>query len=86
MTRVAVVGGGLAGLTAATTLRALARAQGTPLELDVFEAGAVAGGQLRTTVEDGFLIDWGANAFRTGIGGARDLTEALGLGVERVEA
>ena len=84
--RVAVVGGGLAGLTAAPAVRTEAARRGVRLELAVYESGDRAGGQLTTLREGGYLVDWGANAFRTGLGPSLDLLDELGLSSERVEA
>jgi protoporphyrinogen/coproporphyrinogen III oxidase len=79
MTPVVVVGGGVAGLALA---RALVRG-GT--EALVLEADARAGGLLHSERREGYLCDWGANAFLTGEpGGAIDLCRDLG--VEVVEA
>jgi oxygen-dependent protoporphyrinogen oxidase len=84
--RVAVVGAGLGGLAAAEAVRAHAERLGRPVRVEVWEAGASPGGQLRTTVEDGYVIEWAANAFRTGVGPTADLVARLGLEEERVEA
>ena len=86
MMRVAVVGAGIGGLTAAHAIRRHAAARRTPLDLDVFEASHRTGGQLQSVAEDGYLIEWAANAFRTGVGPSRDLIERLGMTGERVEA
>jgi protoporphyrinogen/coproporphyrinogen III oxidase len=84
--RVGVVGAGIAGLTAAHAIRRLASARGRELELEVLEAGERAGGQLQTVVEDGFVVERAANAFRTGVGPTADLVARLGLEDERVVA
>ena len=84
--RVAVVGAGLGGLTAAHAIRREARAQGRSLELEVWEARERPGGLLGTLIEDGFLVEWAANAFRTGLGPTADLLERLGLLGEQVHA
>ncbi len=84
--RVAVVGAGIAGLTVAHALKREAGRRGAPLDLEVFESGSRAGGRIRTTADAGFLIEWAANAFRTGIGPARSLVAELGLDGERVES
>jgi protoporphyrinogen/coproporphyrinogen III oxidase len=84
--RVAVVGAGLAGLTAAHAVRRHARERDVALELQVWEAGDVAGGQIHPRAEEGFLVEWAANAFRTGRGASLDLLTSLGLTAERVEA
>ncbi len=84
--RVAVVGAGLGGLTVAHAVRRHATEHGRALELEVWEAGERPGGQLYTWREDGFLIEWAANAFRTGLGPTADLVERLGLQGEQVHA
>ena len=86
MKRVAVVGAGIGGLTAAHAIRRHAAARRTPLDLDVFEASDHTGGQLQSFAEDGYLVEWAANAFRTGVGASRDLIERLGMTGERVDA
>ena len=82
--RVAVLGAGLAGLTAAHAIRRRAHEGGHALELAIWEAGDRPGGQLRTTVEDGYVVEWGANAFRTGVGPTADLVARLGLQDQQV--
>lgn len=84
--RVAVVGAGLAGLSAAHALARRARERERPLTLTVLEAGDEPGGQLGSVREDGFLVEWAANAFRTGAGPTADLIERLGLTGEQVVA
>ena len=84
--RVAVVGAGLGGLTAAHAIRRHAQERGEALELEVWEAADRPGGQLRTVIEDGFLIEWAANAFRSGVGPNAELVARLGLEDEQVHA
>ena len=84
--RVAVVGAGLGGLTAAHAIRRHAEERGEALELEVWEAADRPGGQLRTVTQDGFLIEWAANAFRSGVGPTADLVARLGLEGEQVHA
>ena len=84
--RVAVVGAGLGGLTAAHAIRRHATERGRALELEVWEASDRPGGQLRTVIDDGFLVEWAANAFRTGLGPTADLVARLGLQAEQVHA
>jgi len=84
--RVAVLGAGIAGLTVAHALRRDAAARKLPFTLEVFEGSARVGGRIHTTREHGFLVEWGANAFRTGLGPARSLVDDLGLAGERIEA
>ncbi len=84
--RVAVLGAGIAGLTLAHVLRREASRARRPPDLQVFEAGPRAGGRIRTTVADGFLVEWAADAFQMSSDAARSLVEEVGLGGERVEA
>jgi len=84
--RVAVVGAGLGGLTAAHAIRRHAAERGRGVELEVWDAHARPGGQLHTVREDGFVVEWAANAFRTGVGPTADLLARLGLQAEQVHA
>lgn len=84
--RVAVVGAGIGGLTAAHALQRGAAVRGERLELRVFEATAEVGGQLQSVRGDGYLVEWAANAFRTGVGPTQELVARLGLEGERVVA
>ncbi|MFQ5817032.1 MAG: protoporphyrinogen oxidase [Terriglobia bacterium] len=80
--RVAVVGGGISGLTAAYLL-ARARAAGAALEDYLFEAGARLGGALRTEQLEGCVLEAGADSFLSEKGEALALCRELGL-AERV--
>jgi oxygen-dependent protoporphyrinogen oxidase len=71
--RIAVVGGGLAGLAAARALRAAG------FEVVVFEAGAAPGGVVATSRADGFLREHGASSFLATPGGVAELAEQLGV-------
>src|SRR6056297_2056689 len=84
--RIAVVGAGLGGLAAAHAIRRDAERGGRPIDLQVLEASDRAGGMLGTTREDGFVVEWGANAFRAGAGPCADLVATLGLEDRVVEA
>lgn len=76
---VAVVGGGITGLTAAFTLQEDARRRGRPVVVTVFEARSQAGGHARTIDAAGFLVECGPNAFLTREPHTLDLVDALGL-------
>jgi len=76
--RVAVIGGGIAGLTAAW--RVLQPADGTEgAEVVVFEAAPRFGGKIRTERFDGFTVDAGPDSFLTSKPWALHLSRALGI-------
>jgi oxygen-dependent protoporphyrinogen oxidase len=74
--RVAVVGGGISGLAAAHRLVELDRS----VAVTLFEASGRLGGILRTTRQDGFLIEHSADNFITDVPWAIDLCRRVGLG------
>ena len=73
--RVAIVGGGIAGLAAAFKLRALSPA----IQVDLFEASDRLGGAIRTESLDGYLVEHGADMFATEPPAALDLCRELGI-------
>lgn len=75
MTRIAIVGGGIAGLATALFLLEADPA----LEVEVFEREMETGGKLRTECVDGFLIERGPDAFLASKPGAIGLSRYLGL-------
>ncbi len=78
--RVAVVGGGIAGLAAAHRLVELARDEGRALDLVLLEAADRLGGTIRTERIDGFLLEAGADSFISEKPWALALAERIGLG------
>jgi len=83
--RIVVIGGGITGLSLASTLQDEARALGLPLDLTVIDAGA-PGGHARTVVEDGFVVEGGPNGFLDREPETLGLVKALGLESALVEA
>ena len=77
--RIAVVGGGIAGLTLAHHLR-------NRLEVTVYEGAPHAGGHAVTVQEHGFLVEAGASAFHERHAGLRRLADQLGLSSDLVPA
>ena len=61
MQRIAIIGGGISGLSAAFRLREL----DPSLQVTLFEAAARVGGSLQTTTRDGYLVEHGADMFTT---------------------
>jgi oxygen-dependent protoporphyrinogen oxidase len=82
--RVAIVGGGLAGLAAAFRLTELARETNRPLDVTLFEASTRLGGAIETVREGGYLIERGADSFLTAKPAAVRLCERLGLAGELI--
>jgi protoporphyrinogen/coproporphyrinogen III oxidase len=81
MKRVAIVGGGIAGVTAGYELAQQAR-KGIPLQGVLFEASTRLGGIIETVHEGGFVIECGPDAWVTEKPWARELAEQLGLADE----
>lgn len=80
--RAAILGGGLAGLTAAAKLQSLFKAAGQPLELTIFEASDRTGGMLDTSKQHDCLMELGPDSIITDKPWALELCEELGLGEE----
>ena len=77
--RIAVVGGGLTGLSAAHRLLELADEKEQSIEITVFESQPEAGGWIGTIDQKDYLIDSGADMFITNKPAAIDLCKRLGL-------
>lgn len=84
MKRVAIVGGGIAGLSAAYYLQK-AKEQGAEVEYVLFEAGARLGGVVRTERSAaGSILEAGPDSFLTAKPAAAELARELGLGEQLV--
>jgi oxygen-dependent protoporphyrinogen oxidase len=79
MKRIAIIGGGISGLSAAFALEEQRRA-GVPLEYVLFERAERLGGVLVTEHAEGCLIEAGPDSFLTEKPWAADLCRRLGLG------
>ena len=77
--RIAVLGGGIAGLTAAYVL-ARARLSGAPINEFLIEATPRLGGVIQTETVDGFVVEAGPDSFLTEKTEAAFLCHELGLG------
>ncbi len=81
---VAIVGAGIAGLSAAEALVARARARDVPLRLTIYEAARRAGGVIHTEHSDGFLLEAGPDCFITDRPWGVELCRRLGLDHELI--
>ncbi len=79
MKRIAIIGGGTSGLSAAITLER-ARAAGAELEYAIFEAAPRLGGVLITERVDDCLVEAGPDSFLTEKSWGLDFVRSLGLG------
>ncbi len=77
--RIAIIGGGITGLSAAHRLQELSSESKTPLQLLLFEGRKELGGVISTKREDDFLIEEGPDSFITTKPWALELSRRLGL-------
>ncbi|KIH76204.1 protoporphyrinogen oxidase [Geoalkalibacter ferrihydriticus] len=63
MTRIAIIGAGISGLTTAFLLERQAQAAGLDLEIVVLEKKDRIGGKIWSIRDEGFLCEWGPNGF-----------------------
>jgi oxygen-dependent protoporphyrinogen oxidase len=82
---IAVIGGGIAGLTAAYELNRLQQ-QGADITLTLFEASRRLGGIVETVRHEGFVMETGPDAWVTEKPWAREIAEELGLGGEIIQS
>jgi oxygen-dependent protoporphyrinogen oxidase len=79
MTRIAIIGGGISGLSAAYELEQRRRA-GAEVEYVLYESSSRLGGVLRTEHIDGCVVEAGPDSFITEKPWAADLCRELGIG------
>ena len=79
--RIAIIGGGIAGLAAAYELEK-AHANGSTVDYVVFDARERLGGSLSSEIVDGSVLERGPDSFLTEKPAAAELCRELGLGGE----
>ncbi len=84
MKRVAILGGGIAGLSAAYYLRETARERGLPIEIVLLERSTRVGGAIETARDGENLLELGPDSLVTTKPWALDLIRALGLEGETI--
>lgn len=85
MKRIAIVGGGIAGLSAAWSLEK-ARRSGADLEWALFEKSDRLGGVIRTECRDGFVLEAGPDSFLSIKPDGARLCKELGLGDQLISS
>ncbi len=83
MKRIAIIGGGISGLSAAFLLEQH-KGAGMPLEYTLFESSSRLGGVLRTERIEGCMIEGGPDSFLSEKPWASDLCRELGLGEQLI--
>jgi len=86
LVRVAIVGGGLSGLTATYELVRRARIDSLPVEIRLYEAEDHFGGAVHSEHADGFLLEHGPASFSSSDRAALRLVVELGLQDELIPA
>ena len=85
MKRIAIIGGGIAGIAAAYELE-LARKRGADIDWQLYEAGNRLGGIVETTHLQGFTLEGGPDAWVSEKPWARELAIELGLEAELISS
>src|SRR5690625_7972205 len=79
MKNIAVVGGGITGLTAAYYLKKEIQRTNLPYEVKLIEASDRLGGKINTVHREGFVLERGADSFLERKKPAVSLVKELGL-------
>jgi oxygen-dependent protoporphyrinogen oxidase len=85
MKRIAIIGGGIAGLSAAFYLEKARRA-GADLQWALFEKSDRLGGVIQTERRDGFVIEAGPDSFLSAKPDAARLCQELGIGDQLISS
>lgn len=80
MKKIVIIGGGIAGLTAAFYLKKQIKEENLPYEVNVIEASNRLGGKIKTERRDGFTMERGPDSFLIRKQSAERLVREVGLG------
>ncbi len=79
MTRIAIIGGGISGLSTAFAIEYQARLQGLEVQTVVLEKKDRLGGKIWSIKEDGYICEWGPNGFLDNKPMTLELCKQLGI-------
>ena len=82
--KVAIIGGGITGLTAAFYLQKEAQQNNLPIDVVLIESSLRVGGKIHTLRKDGFIIERGPESFLDYNNSVRELATDLGIEHEMV--
>ncbi|ENH95587.1 protoporphyrinogen oxidase [Gracilibacillus halophilus YIM-C55.5] len=85
MSKITVIGGGIAGLTAAYYLQTNIRDESSPYQVELYEASNRIGGKIQTEKRNGFTIERGPDSFLIRKKSAERLAREVGLGDKLVK-
>jgi len=79
MTKIAIIGAGISGLSTAHAIERLAAEAGHEVEVTVFEREPRTGGKIWSIKEEGYLCEWGPNGFLDSKPMTLELCDRLGI-------
>ncbi len=79
MTRIAIIGAGISGLSTAHAVERLAAERGLDVAVTVLEKESRTGGKIWSIKDEGFLCEWGPNGFLDSKPMTLELCERLGI-------
>ncbi|MFC7688222.1 protoporphyrinogen oxidase [Ureibacillus sp. GCM10028918] len=83
--KVAVIGGGVTGLTAAYYLQRSAELNNLPVDVVLIESSLRLGGKIQTLRKDGFIVERGPESFLDYKNSVRELAKDLGIEQQMVQ-
>ena len=84
--KVLIVGAGISGLATAEAIIRRSTAAGAPVDVELLEAASVPGGKIRSSVDNGFVVETGPHGFLDKEPKMFQLIDRLGLRDEMIPA